>query len=93
MIFGSAIGYVDSRTTWDDAGITAAALVVTAGLVSVFRPRVWWSIGIVVGLPVVIFNVSLHRNWGASMALVFSVVAAAIGGLIGRARKADRIST
>jgi hypothetical protein len=93
MACGFAIGYVDSRTTWDDAGITAAAVATTAGLLSVLRPRVWWSIGLVAGLPVLVFNVSLHGNWGAAMAIVISVVAAAIGGLIGRARNGDRVRT
>lgn len=84
LLLGCCIAYVDSRATWDDAGVTALALVVAAGLVSLARPRRWLPIGVVVGVPVVAFNVARFGRWDSLLAVGFAVVGAAIGGSIGR---------
>ena len=85
VVLGTCIAYVDSRATWDDAGVTAAALALAAGLVSVARPRRWLPIGIVVGVPVVAFNVARFGRWDSVIAVAFALVGAAIGGAVGRA--------
>ncbi len=85
LVLGSCIAYVDSRATWDDAGVTAVALAIAAGLVSAARPPRWLPIGVVVGVPVVAFNVMRFGRWDSALALVFSLVGAAIGGTVGRA--------
>ena len=82
---GTCIAYVDSRTTWDDAGVTAAALVAAAGLFSLARPRAWLAIGFAVGVPVVAFNVLRFGRWDSAIATVFALVGAGIGGSVGRA--------
>ena len=84
LLLGCGIGFVDSRATWDDAGVTALALVVAAGLVSLARPRRWLPIGVVVGVPAVAFNVARFGRWDSLLAVGFAVVGAAIGGSIGR---------
>ena len=83
-LLGSCIAYVDSQPTWDDTGVTAAALVVAAGLVSLARPRAWLPIGVVVGLPIVAFNVARFGRWDSALAVAFSLLGAAIGGSVRR---------
>jgi hypothetical protein len=85
LLIGICIAYVDSRATWDDAGVTAAALVGTAGLIGAVRPRAWWLIGLAVGLPVVAFNVAIYGRFSSALAVAFSVLGAAVGASIGRA--------
>lgn len=85
LIIGVAIAYVDSRATWDDAGITAGALFITSAVLAVLSPRAAWLIGVVVGLPVLAFNIVLHGNFGAVMGIVVSLVGAGVGRLVGKA--------
>ena len=84
LLIGGCIAYVDSRATWDDAGVTAAALVAVAGLIGAARPRAWWLIGLAVGLPVVAFNVAIYSRFGSAIAVAFSLLGAGIGASIGR---------
>ena len=85
LVVGVAIAYVDSRATWDDAGVTAAALFITSAVLAAVSPRAAWVIGIVVGLPVLAFNIALHGNFGASMGIIVSLVGAGVGYFIGKA--------
>ena len=84
LVLGTCIAYVDSRATWDDAGISALALVIAAGLVSLARPSRWLPIGVVVGIPVVAFNVMRFSRWDSVIAVAFAVIGAAIGAAVGR---------
>ncbi len=54
-LIGISIAYVDSRPTWDDAGITAFALLLSAAIIGFFVQRRPWLYGIAVGvfLPIV----------------------------------------
>lgn len=85
LLIGICIAYVDSRATWDDTGVTVAALVATAGLIGAARPRAWWVIGLAVGLPVVAFNVAIYGRFSSALAVAFSLLGAAVGASIGRA--------
>ncbi len=51
---GLAIGFVDSRPAWDDTGITAAAIVLTAALLGAIRPSGAWLTGLAVGAPILL---------------------------------------
>jgi len=85
VLIGCVIAYVDSRVTWDDAGVTAGALFIASAVLSAVSPRAAWLIGIVVGLPVLAFNLVLHGNFGAVIGLVVSLVGAGVGFWIGKA--------
>jgi hypothetical protein len=84
LVIGVVIAYVDSRASWDDAGVTAAALFITSAVLAAISPRAAWLIGFVVGLPVLAFNIALHGNFGAVMGIVVSLVGAGVGHLIGK---------
>jgi hypothetical protein len=85
LVLGVAIGCVDSRPTWDDTGITVAALVIASGFLAFLRPRAWWAIALGVGLPVPVMNVLFRGGLGAAVALLFTTAAAGLGATAGRA--------
>lgn len=86
LVAGLGIGYVDSRPTWDDAGITAGAVFLTSLVLGALEPRLFWLSGLAVGLPVFAFSALLNANYGAVAAVVVSLIGSAIGGLLGRLR-------
>jgi hypothetical protein len=53
VTLGCAIAYVDSRPYWNDAGVTAFALLAFAGFLGFIVPRhVWlWALGIGIWIP------------------------------------------
>jgi len=84
LAIGAGIGYVDSRPTWDDTGITVGALVLVGGLLGYLRPHSSWITGLLLGIPVLVFNYMLHGNLQSLAALVVSLIAAVLGGLVGK---------
>lgn len=49
LALGLAIGWIDSRPHWDDTGITAGLLFLSAGVVTFLVPRRPWLCGIAIG--------------------------------------------
>jgi len=49
LALGLAIGWVDSRPHWDDTGITAGLLFLSAAAVTFLVPRRPWLCGIAIG--------------------------------------------
>jgi hypothetical protein len=85
LILGTGIGYVDSRPTWDDTGITVGAVFVSAAMLATIWPRSGWLAGLAVGLPVLAFDVALHGNYGAAAAVVLALAGAGAGILVSKA--------
>ena len=85
LAVGCAIGFVDSRPTWDDTGITVGSVFLTSLAVSAARPRSAWLTGLLIGVPVFAFNVALHGGFTSAIAVVIALAGAGIGYLIGRA--------
>ena len=79
IALGLLIGYFDSRPNWDDAGITALAIVVACGLFSVASPRYPWLWALAVGVWIPAFGIALSRNFGSLLALVFAFAGAYAG--------------
>jgi len=50
LAIGLAIAWVDSRPHWDDAGITAGMLLLTAGVLGLISPRRPWLWALCVGI-------------------------------------------
>lgn len=89
LMLGLGIGYVDSRPTWDDAGITAGVVFICAAVLATVRPRSGWLIGVAVGIPVLGFNAALHSNFESAVAVVIALAGAAAGILVGKALGLD----
>ena len=85
LLVGTAIGYVDSRATWDDAGVTAGGLVLAGLVLGAVRCRHWWVSGLLVGVPVVVFNLVQYGRLGALIAIPFGLVGAGVGASLARA--------
>lgn len=85
LIVGSVIGYVDSRAAWDDARLTAGALLLSALVLAATRPRHWWIVGLLLGVPVLVFNLVQYGRSDAVLAIVFSLLGSRIGYRAGRA--------
>ena len=82
---GLVIAWVDSRPTWDDAGITAGMLFLTAALFGALHPPrapVW---ALAVGVWVPLAGIVLHHNFGSLLALGVAFFGAYAGALARRA--------
>ncbi len=85
LAVGIVIGWVDSRSTWDDAGITALAVVVTAAAAA-FGGIPWWlSLTLVVG-PIIAMEV--WHGVGCLLAILFGLLGGLIGSMVRRRLKA-----
>ena len=76
LVAGVAIAWMDTRPRWDDAGITAGCVALTAALASASGARPWLVVLFVAG-PVVIAEIA--GGFGVLFAVVMAVFGAAVG--------------
>jgi hypothetical protein len=88
LLSGLAIAFVDSRPTWDDTGITAAALVGSAVLATIVAGRRPWLVALLVGLPTPLLEMP-ERGPVAFIAVVIAAIGALGGFLAERMGQAD----
>lgn len=81
---GLFIGWVDTRPTWDDAGITAAAILLVTGVLGAAMPSRAWVWALTVGGLVLLLDIVLAGSYGAGLALVIAFMGAYVGALIRR---------
>jgi hypothetical protein len=83
IALGLAIAWVDSRPHWDDSGITAGMLLLTAGVLGLIGPRrPWlWALGIGVWIPLhqVIQAPTMGNVLGGLVILAFPMAGAFAG--------------
>jgi hypothetical protein len=84
IALGLLIGWVDSRPTWDDAGITVGVLFLTAALFGALRPFLAPVWALAVGVWVPFFGIVLHNNFGSLLALAMAFLGAYAGTLTRR---------
>ena len=79
LALGGIITYVDTLPTWDDTGITAAALLVISGVLGFLGPnRPWlWALALGVWIPIV--DLVRTQNYWTMVALVMAFVGAYAG--------------
>jgi hypothetical protein len=84
IVVGVAIAYVDARPGWDDTGISAGALTLSAGALGLMGPRKpWaWALGVGIWIPAwaIARTPSLH-----ALSMLFVLAFPFIGAYVGRA--------
>jgi hypothetical protein len=81
---GLLIGYVDSRPSWDDTGITAGVLLITTATLGALAPQRPWVWALCVGVWIPVFGISNSSNYGSLMAVAIAFVGAYGGMLVRR---------
>jgi hypothetical protein len=76
---GLLIAYVDSRPNWDDAGLTALALLACCGLCGVLGPNRPWLWALAVGVWIPFLGIAFARNFGSLLAIPFAFAGAYSG--------------
>lgn len=79
---GLVIAWVDSRPTWDDAGITAGAIVLVTAVLGLVLPRWAWLWALAVGGWIPVLGIASHRNYGSLLALLIAFAGAYAGALV-----------
>lgn len=79
VVIGLAVGYVDSRPTWDDTGITVALVLLTAGMVAGMSGRRPWLWALLVGIWVPLFEITGAAGAASLAALAVAAVGAFAG--------------
>jgi hypothetical protein len=83
VVLGLAIAWVDSRPGWDDAGITAGMLLLSAGSLGIAAPRrAWlWALGIGIWIPaqMIARTPTLGNIFGSFVILAFPMAGAYAG--------------
>jgi hypothetical protein len=83
VLLGILIAWVDSHPTWDDAGITAFAILGVSGLLGFFSPHKPWVWALAVGIWIPLAAIFFTHNYGGLIVLVFAFVGA-YGGMLAR---------
>ena len=84
VAIGLAIGYVDSRPTWDDAGITVSLLLLTSAMVAGLSGRRPWLWAVLIGAGVPVFETTGRGGPASLVALLVAAVGSAIGYALAR---------
>jgi len=69
---GLAIGWVDTRPTWDDTGITVGSIFLISAVMGALMPSRAWVWGLTVGCGVPLFNFLLHGNAAALVSFLIA---------------------
>ena len=76
LAIGVGIAYVDSRPGWDDTGVSAFAVLVSAGLLGLCVPARAWLWAAAIGCWIPLLGVLQHGNYAALLALAFALAGA-----------------
>jgi uncharacterized membrane protein (DUF441 family) len=83
IAFGILIGYMDSRPSFDDTGITAGVILLTTAVLGAVAPARPWVWALAVGVWVPLFEIYAASNYGSLLALAFAF-AGAYAGMVAR---------
>ena len=82
ILGGIFLAYMDSRPGWDDTGITAGGLLVTAGIITLLGHPRPWLIGLAVGLWIPLLYIYQHHTYDMLFVLIIPLVGAYAGWLV-----------
>ena len=74
ILTGLFIAFVDSRPTWDDTGITAGAMLLSSGLLTLLGYRRPWLIALAIGLWTPLYETYLSRNFRLPGVILFPLL-------------------
>ena len=79
IALGLLIAWVDSRPSWDDSGITAGVVFLTAAIFGALRPAraPLWALAVGIWIP--LFGIILRQNFGSLLALAVALFGAFAG--------------
>lgn len=81
---GLVIGWVDTRPTWDDAGITVGAVLIVAAAFGLLMRKRAWAWGMAVGIGTPLLNFLLHGSFAALVALPVAFLGSYAGAFVRR---------
>jgi hypothetical protein len=84
IVLGLLLGYVDSRPSWDDTGITAGLLLMGTVILGGLAPQRPWLWALCMGLWIPLFGIHNSANYGSLIALGIAFAGAYAGMLIRR---------
>ena len=79
ILSGLFLTYVDASPHWDDTGIIAGGLLISAGLVTLLGHPRPWLIALAVGLWIPLRYIFLNQNFSMLLVLLFPLVGAYAG--------------
>lgn len=79
LALGAAVAYVDSRPTWDDAGITAGVIFLCAMGLSFASPRLTPAVALAVSAWIPLIEIVRDRNYGSLIVLGIALIGALCG--------------
>jgi hypothetical protein len=77
------ITWIDSRPTWDDAGITAGLIVLTTAAFGAARPRLAWLWALLIGSGIPLVGIVTRGDFSILLVLVIAFAGAYAGALVG----------
>jgi hypothetical protein len=79
ILCGLFLAYVDSRPHWDDTGITAGGLLISAGLITLLGHPRPWLVALAVGLWIPLLYIYQSQAFSMLFVLTFPLVGAYAG--------------
>lgn len=74
ILTGLFIAFVDSRPTWNDTGITAGAMLLSSGLLTLLGYRRPWLIALAIGLWTPVYETYLSHNFHLPGVVLFPLL-------------------
>jgi uncharacterized membrane protein len=84
VLVGIVIAYVDSRPNWDDTGVTALSLLISAAVLTTLAPQIPWLVALCVGIWIPAYAIARTPSAG-SLAMLVVLLFPLMGAYIGMA--------
>lgn len=79
ILCGVFLAYVDSSPGWDDTGVTAGGLLITAGIITLLGHPRPWLIGLAVGMWIPLLYIYQNQEFSMVLVLIIPVIGAYAG--------------
>lgn len=84
LLIGLGVGYVDSRPTWDDVGVTVSLLLIASAMMAGLSGRRPWLWAALIGTGVPAFEIPGRGGPASLVALLVAAIGSAIGYALAR---------